>query len=292
MAWGFGNIGDGGSSFLVGMISVTYPENSDLTITTQNDGRYTKKDLSDTQTVLYIKDYDTYTFTSVEKTTQEIAIRNIDISSEIGPGQCVLVSLGYSLVLIDGTYINPITGSWKALDLAWGGTSSSKMWPGVSSSSGYYVLSGTTNPGGGAKASYGVWTNWSDFGVTKVDLSAYNYLILEYDVQGTGTDAGNYRKCFTNLYVCNNRNTMYPSEFSQSSMTLGANREAITVASNSGVWARANGKLTNQKMVLNLTSVAPANRLFFISIGVNGNNDNCAAIVTVKKLYATNYPGS
>lgn len=156
MAWGHGNLGGGAAGFPIGMILVTYPKNSILTISAANGGKYSKNDISDTQRIYYVKDQDDYTITS--SFSGKTASRTVNITSLV---QSVSIILNYELVLYNnGVTETVISGGLNKYD--------SNSAP-VNFTDDYITMGGTT-----ASAKCSVAT------VNKIDVSSYSQLIVKY----------------------------------------------------------------------------------------------------------------
>lgn len=103
--WGTSNLPNGGeSNSIFGMILVTYPENSLLSI---SGGYALKKDISATQRLYYVKSSGIYTITSTNTQLGQTISKAVEISNY---GQSVSFELIYPFWLIrNGKFVNGIS---------------------------------------------------------------------------------------------------------------------------------------------------------------------------------------
>lgn len=278
MAWGHGNLGGGAAGFPVGMILVDYPSNSILTIAGANGGKYSKNDISSTRRMYYIKDPDTYTISSTEKTTGDSTSKIVNVERL---GQSNYLELKYGLILIDGTYINKeLTGEWYKYSMKFA-SSWTERDVSVSSTNPYLVL--TQGSESSSSGGSGIYTNFaSAASVTLVDLTEFNKLVMVYDLEAVGTVTTTARKVYATL-LAQDGTTWWKSNYYQSTSKYKANTDtqsADFVSVNTG-----EPKLVDQIMELDISA---ATGPVFIGIGLNATQNKSQGILTVKRLYATN----
>lgn len=260
----------GGGGFVYGIIAVTYPAGSALTIETISGGSGVpiKKDYSATQRLYYVKAAGSYRITATDgtyTTSKDVSIVSL--------GQSAAIMLSYALILIDGTFLNTEdAGSWTREGLKVYSSGYQDAVPTLESSDPYTTLlvkaadSGTSVHRGGVLRC----TN-------RVNLSAYRYLVLEYDVEDASSSASTGHHAFASLLA--HAGDSMPS--TQDGVTFKVNLDYAVQANN-------NQKLSNQKLIIDLASQQISDPRYLIAVGINANNYATRTIVTIKKLYATN----
>ena len=255
---------NGGGSKVFGTILVNYPAGA--TVSISPNAKY--KDITTGQRVYYVKAAGTYTVTATDGVDTETD--TVTISYD---GQISTISLSFQLLLIDGMYTNTtVTGAWSPVGLKIENSVWLSSEPTIVSDPSYIVLQNKNLDSGSIVNKAGVYA-----GANRVDLSKYHYLVLEYDVENYSSSASASKLAFATLIA--HSSDSLPSL--QSTATFSANLDAAVNANN-------NGKLSDQKMVIDLTASAVEDKRYLIGVGSNARNYASQVKVTIKKLYATN----